>query len=103
MSNIKFDIEISNSLNISIETIEKVMNFFGIEQLAGIGADVFRYWRLKNTINLLIKTKKFLEENGYKSSSIDFKYLFPILEKASLEENETLQQKWAKLLYFAMR
>jgi len=67
----------------------------------GIVNDLVKSWRWKNQINILQRSKFFLEEKNLDSSEIPLKILIPLLEKASLEEDENLQDKWSKLLAYA--
>lgn len=54
--------------------------------------------RFRNQIKLLNKTKAFCEKNNINPKAIPLKLLYPLLENASLEEDEVLQEKWAILL-----
>ncbi len=61
-------------------------------------ADGVRVFRLKRQVKLLEKTKKICEKNGIKPQSVNLKLLLPLLESASLEDDEFMQDKWAVLL-----
>lgn len=54
--------------------------------------------RFRNQIKLLNKTKAVCEKNNINPKAIPLKLLYPLLENASLEEDEVLQDKWAILL-----
>jgi hypothetical protein len=54
--------------------------------------------RFRNQIKLLNKTKAVCEKNNINPKAIPLKLLYPLLENASLEEDEILQDKWAILL-----
>ncbi|WKL48339.1 Abi-alpha family protein [Flavobacterium pectinovorum] len=54
--------------------------------------------RFQNQIRLLNKTKLVCEKNNISPKAIPLKLLYPLLENASLEEDEILQDKWAILL-----
>lgn len=54
--------------------------------------------RFRNQIKLLNKTKLVCEKNNISPKAIPLKLLYPLLENASLEEDEILQDKWAILL-----
>ena len=58
----------------------------------------FTLWRFKNEINVLAKAKAYCEAKGISIKTIPMKLLCPLLEMASLEEDEYLQDKWATLL-----
>lgn len=55
-------------------------------------------WRFKNEINVLAKAKAYCEAKGISIKTIPVKLLCPLLEMASLEEDDCLQDKWATLL-----
>lgn len=61
-------------------------------------ADQVRSWRAKNRINIILKTKKYLEDKGIEYQQVPVKVLYNILEDGSLEEDEHLQNMWASLL-----
>ncbi|RXM44242.1 Abi-alpha family protein [Flavobacterium sp. YO64] len=100
MENKKFDI--------TSTAIEKGIDLIGgfIEKLAGstleeaglMFGDKVRIRRLKNQIEIFSKAKQIAEENDISIKQINLKILVPLLEFSSLEEDETLQQKWANLI-----
>lgn len=53
--------------------------------------------RFKNQIKLLNNTQKFCEKNNINPRIIPLKLIYPLLDSASLEEDEFLQNKWAIL------
>ena len=61
-------------------------------------ADKVRFWRFKNQLTILGKAQRMLDEGRITPSQIPLKTLLPAMEHSSLEENETLQEKWAALL-----
>lgn len=67
----------------------------------GILNDLVKSWRLKNQIKIIKQAKVILKQNNIEASTVPLKILFPLLEKSSLEEDEALQNKWAKLLAYA--
>lgn len=97
-----------NKLNIKSSTIEKGLElakeFLGklisptIEELGLFISDNIKYLRFKNQINILLKARKYVEEKKIKIKEIPIKILVPLLDQSSLEENEELQEKWARLL-----
>lgn len=54
--------------------------------------------RFRNQIKLLNKTKTVCEKNNINPKVIPLKLLYPLLENASIEEDNVLQDKWAILL-----
>jgi len=67
----------------------------------GIVNDLVKSWRWKNQVKILQKSKQFLEDKKLTASQVPLKILIPLLEKSSLEEDESLQDRWAKLLSYA--
>jgi hypothetical protein len=100
MENKKFDI--------TSTAIEKGIDVIGgfLEKLAGspleeaglLLADKLRTRRLKNQIKIFSEAKKIAEDNNISIKQINLKTLVPLLEFSSLEEDETLQQKWSNLI-----
>ena len=94
--------------DITSTAIEKGIDLIGgfIEKLAGSAleeaglyfGDKVRVRRLKNQIEIFSKAKQIAEENNISIKQIDLKILVPLLEFSSLEEDETLQQKWSNLI-----
>lgn len=77
-----------------------------LEKLAGPAAeeiglmlqDQVKLYRFKNQVRILTKAKKYLEENKIEPKSIPLRTLLPLLEGASLEDNDYLADKWAALI-----
>ena len=86
------------------QSLEIAKNFVGklvdpaLEEGGGIIQDTIKFWRFKNQINIILKAKKFLEEKSIEPAKILPKVLVSILENGSLEEDATIQDKWAALL-----
>ena len=71
-----------------------------LEQGVGIWQDKFKYKRLNNLISHIEKLSKKMNETGLNSSQLRFlsmKFGIPLLECASLEEDDYLQDLWANL------
>jgi hypothetical protein len=60
--------------------------------------DNVRIWRFKRQIEMLGKAKKIIEGKNIPIKKISLKVLVPLLDGASLEEDEELLEKWANLL-----
>ena len=60
--------------------------------------DRIRFRREKNLVNFYVRYQKIVEEAGIDQKEVPFRLWFPIFESASIEEDETLHQKWASLL-----
>jgi hypothetical protein len=68
------------------------------EELGFAARDHVRVFRLKRQLRLLQRTKEMLEEAGTEPNRVPLKILAPVIESASLEEDNDLQDKWAALL-----
>ena len=69
-----------------------------LEELGGLLADKVRYYRFKNQVKILCDAQNYISEKGLEVKKIPLKILVPMLENASLEEEEILQNKWSALL-----
>jgi hypothetical protein len=77
-----------------------------IERLAGPAAEEFgltiqdhvRVFRLKRQLRLFQRTKEMLEKAGVEPKRVPLKFLGPVVESASFEEDNELQDRWAALL-----
>lgn len=84
--------------------LNTVRDFF--EKLAGPAAeemgllvsDHVRAYRVQNQVTILNRAREFLTEAGLEPSSVPLRTLAPLLEGASLEEEETLRDMWAGLV-----
>jgi hypothetical protein len=68
---------------------------------AGMLSDLVKSWRWKTQVKIIKQAEFFLKQNNLKISTVPLKILIPLLEKSSLEEDEVIQNKWAKLLAYA--
>ncbi|MBC2581392.1 Abi-alpha family protein [Clostridium sp. DJ247] len=90
--------EIPNELKI------KAVSFLGeligqpLREVGNIAFDNIRYLRIKNQVRLLLKAKEYFINNGLEPQKVPTQILVPLLEQGSLEENETLSEKWTALL-----
>lgn len=95
-------------VNIKSSTIEKGLELAkdfankilgpAVEEVGLLLADKVKFYRYKNQVNILLKAKKYVESKNIDTKEIPTKILVPLLEQASLEENEELQNKWANLI-----
>jgi hypothetical protein len=77
-----------------------------LEKLAGPAAeeigltlkDHLRVFRLRRQLRLFGRVKTMLEDAGISPQKVPLKLLGPIVDTASLEEDDALQDKWAALL-----
>lgn len=94
--------ELANGIGFAAEKaldfIEKVIAGPIIE-VTGIFTDKVKYWRFKNQVTTIEKARKYLKEKGISvPKKIPIKDVTTLLEYASFEENEEMQDSWAKLL-----
>ena len=93
----------------SIEATEKMLGFLSkvfnesIEQAAGIVSDRLMFIRFERLVRIEKQVEQILGElNIEKTRPILPKFALPMLENASLEEDDELQDIWIKLMANAM-
>lgn len=93
----------------AIKAAEELGGFFNrifgslIEDSVGILADKVKYMRAERLAALQQKTEKKLQDSGVSQTvPVPPKIGIPLLEHASIEDNEPLHTKWANLLAHAM-
>ena len=98
----KSKIDIANGIG---KAAEKALDFIEkivagpIMEGTGIFTDKVKYWRFKNQVNIITKARAFLKEKGIETpKKIPIKDVSTLLEYASFEEEEVMQNSWAKLL-----
>jgi hypothetical protein len=71
-----------------------------LEQATGIIEDKLKYHRWERQIRLMDRANQFLAERGMSQPTrlVPLKFIVPLLQGASLEENDDLQDRWAALL-----
>jgi hypothetical protein len=71
-----------------------------LKAASGIIANKLNYIRWEQTINLMVKSRAHLKKMGFDSPphAVPMNFAIPLLEAASLEENDDLQALWAILL-----
>jgi hypothetical protein len=55
-------------------------------------------WRFRRQVRLLEQTNEMMKRAGLKPKQVPFKLLAPIVQNASLEDDDGLQNRWAALL-----
>jgi hypothetical protein len=60
--------------------------------------DHVRVFRAKRQLRLYLRTAEIFEKTGLTPQHVPLKLLFPIVENASVEESDDLQDRWANLL-----
>jgi hypothetical protein len=69
-----------------------------VEETGLLLRDKITMWRFNNQIKMLITAKQNCEKNGINLKTVSIKILCPLLDYSGLEEDQTLQDKWANLL-----
>lgn len=88
---------VEKSIDIAKGLIEKLTGS-AFEEIGLMWSDNIKFNRFKLQIKILNKAQKIIEESGINTKQISLKTLVPLLEYSSLEEDETLQDKWANLI-----
>lgn len=74
----------------------------GMDEIVGFFQDAAQDKRrgkqFERQVNMFIKAQEFLAAKGLQPQSVPLKSLVPMLEGVKLEENESMQIKWAALL-----
>lgn len=92
-----------------IKTTEKILGFAAkvfkepAEQTAGIINDRLKLFRWQRQIRYVDRVNQILAERGIKDTvAVPPKFALPILEGASLEDEDELQDLWARLIATAL-
>lgn len=91
------------------ETVKQASSFImqiigePLKELSGVGVDTIRAFRFRKQIELLNKTEALCKEKGVTISRIPLSSLYPLLETASVEEDENMIERWAVLLANAVK
>lgn len=100
MENTKIDVTstaIEKSLDLVKGFLEKLTGA-AIEETGLLFADNIKLIRFKNQLKILGKAQKIVADSGINIKQMSLKALVPLLEYSSLEDDETLQNKWTNLL-----
>lgn len=98
--------EVAKATAKALGTAEKIGGFVSkyiggsLEQAMCIFEDKLKYTRWERQERLFLRAQEFLKKEGIETPNnpIALKYAVPLLQAASLEENDDLQDLWAKLL-----
>lgn len=97
---------VSDTTRKGIEVSEKAGKFFARilgEDASGILQDVMFYFRAKNAVALQDKLDAILQNRQIHSpESIPLRLAIPFLDAATLENDDTIQERWARLLANAL-
>lgn len=88
---------IERSVEIARDFLDKLMAP-AAEEVGLLLRDTVALWKFRNQVRILTKAKAYCDTNGISPTAISLKLLCPLLENAALEEDESLQDKWAVLL-----
>jgi Abortive infection alpha len=68
------------------------------DELGGLLGDQARVFRFRQTIRLFQLVKTIADKAGFEPSAVPLKVLLPILNNASMESDDDLHERWARLL-----
>lgn len=87
----------SDDLNSIQEFIESIVPNF-VKEFGGVLQDAVKGWRARNMIKIMVETKSLIEKSGLTPQELSGKFFVQAIEKASIEDDESLQSKWASLI-----
>jgi hypothetical protein len=98
--------EVAKTAGKAIDATRELGNFVSryvsgpLEQATGIIEDKLKYHRWERQVRLMERADQFLKERGlsYPTRPVSLKLAIPILQGASLEDNDDLQDRWVALL-----
>jgi hypothetical protein len=98
--------EIAKAAGKAIEAGEELGGFVArfiagpLEQASGIVEDKLKYLRWERQARLMKRAEEFMREIGLRdpTRAVPLKLAIPLLQGASLEDDDNLQDLWAKLL-----
>lgn len=88
------DVDITPELSRFMGTIAGTTVF----ELGELSAAEIRFWRFKRSVRHAQKAKAILDDAGISPQAVPFRTLVPLIESASLEEDDDLTDRWAALL-----
>lgn len=84
------------------ESLSKLVTKFAGPLAAELGkviGDQIRAWRVINQVKILKRVEKCLDEHQIDRKVIPYKLLVPLLDYASLDDSEQLQEKWSNMIF----
>lgn len=98
--------EVAKTTGVAIRAVEKMGKFISdvagvpIETAVGIFEDKLRYIRWENQLNLIHKAHEKLAQRGLSvpTRMLPLQFTVPLVEAASLEEDDYLRDMWATVL-----
>lgn len=103
----KAEQEQQRTYQIGLDLVRRAGTFLGgvfgpaSQELGQMFSDQMKFWRFKNAVRILEKTQSIVDERGLKPEQLrrmGFGEGVLLLEAASMEEQETVQDLWARLL-----
>lgn len=102
--------EVAKTAKAGIEATEKLGGFVSriigepLDEVVGILTDKLKYFRWTRRIRLTDRANEFLRERNIEKElrKVSPKIALPIIENGSMEENDELQDLWAKLICSAI-
>jgi hypothetical protein len=103
----KADQEQQKTFQAAIDLVRRAGGYLGgvfgpaSHELSLLFGEQMRFWRFKNAVNILEKSQALIEARGLKPDqvkSLGFGEGLLLLEAASLEEDEEVQELWARLM-----
>jgi len=97
--------ETARTSNKAIESFDKAGNFLGevfgdlVKDSVGLVSDRLKFFRIERFFSFKEKTEKKLKEKGIKVTiPIPPKLALPLIEAATVENDDSLQQRWSNML-----
>jgi hypothetical protein len=103
----KAEQEQQRTYQIGLELVRRAGTFLGgvfgpaSQELGQMFSDQMKFWRFKNAVRILEETQSIVDERGLKPEQLKamgFGEGVLLLEAASMEEQETVQGLWARLM-----
>lgn len=88
---------VEKGIELAKDFLEKLV-FPAVEETGLLIKEQITSFRFKNQVKILNSSKQYCDLKGISPKAISLKLLVPLLENASLEEDDYLQNKWAILL-----
>jgi Abortive infection alpha len=74
-----------------------------LEEVGGLMADQVKFFRFKQQVKIINKAQETIKKSGIEPGKISLKTLVPILENGSLEEDDSMTDRWSGLLATAAK
>jgi Abortive infection alpha len=94
-------IDVAAVSEVALERTEKFLGKLlgsAVLEAGELVTDKIRFWRFKNQVKILQRAENILKKAGRDPGRVSLKTLVPLIEQASLEEEPTIQEMWAKLI-----